>query len=260
MDINELLQLKYQIENKCVDLQTAKEVLFQHKNIKSWHTKEWKTRRLLVLKDKCEQCGSTEVLTLQHKIHPRQYGECKYIMICRYGEKYNLENPINELVPEQEVFEWYNKMPKKQIKVCPKCNYASIRERKTMKPKYVCGKCSYAFNKCNIVLSPILIDDRLGETSKIGQSISFSELRKNIYKQKCKISVQTKYEYEIERDTLLLLIEEYLKYLSFEGTSTLCKKCAFNYDINHSDLCPICKKAYKKIGYKTCWECRENYQ
>ena len=46
-----------------------------------------------------------------------------------------------------------------------------------------------------------------------------------------------------------------IKYLSFEDTITLCKKCAYNEDIAGKDLCPICKKNYKPMQYETCVDC-----
>jgi PHP family Zn ribbon phosphoesterase len=67
--------------------------------------------------------------------------------------------------------------------------------------------------------------------------------------------VLTKHTDEIDRQVMLNYLDDNIKYLSFEYTMTCCKKCAFNYDLNDMELCPICKKNYKGIQYKSCLQC-----
>ena len=61
---------------------------------------------------------------------------------------------------------------------------------------------------------------------------------------------------EIEKETLITVIDEYLRYISLEDTVTFCKKCAFLWDKKGMDLCPVCKEKYKSIYNKTCYNCR----
>lgn len=143
MDINSLLELRVNILYDCIDLDHASSILFDENNTKkrSWHKKEWKNRRSLILKDSCEQCGSSEKLTLQHTFHPRAF--------------------------------------------------------------------SYFKN-----------------------------------------------EYSL-KDSLIYLIDDYIRYQSLFDTITYCKKCAFNYDVNRCDLCPVCKVGYKQFKFPTCFKCKQ---
>lgn len=59
----------------------------------------------------------------------------------------------------------------------------------------------------------------------------------------------------IEKEALLLHLNDCIKYLSFEDTITACKKCAYNFDIKKMELCPKCKQHYKGLQYRTCIQC-----
>ena len=69
----ELTELMEDILSNKVDVEKATKLLYANKT-KSWHTKEWEEDRSKVIKESCEQCGSKEILTIQHFWHPRNYG------------------------------------------------------------------------------------------------------------------------------------------------------------------------------------------
>jgi len=46
-------------------------------------------------------------------------------------------------------------------------------------------------------------------------------------------------------------------YVSLKGTVILCSKCHFLYHKKGLDLCPTCKKNYKPIRYRECYECHK---
>ncbi len=45
------------------------------------------------------------------------------------------------------------------------------------------------------------------------------------------------------------------EYTSFKGTIILCNRCHLNHHKGY-ELCPECKKKYKKRRYETCWNCK----
>ena len=44
------------------------------------------------------------------------------------------------------------------------------------------------------------------------------------------------------------------RYMEFEDIQVLCKRCHFAHH-KGMDLCPVCKKKYKKKRYNTCYDC-----
>lgn len=258
MELTGLMKLHEQLLTNTIEIEQAKSLFFEKKNTKAWHTKDWRKRRDLMLQEKCEQCGSKDTLVLQHQFHPKNYGECKYLVICKYGEEFNKQHPIDTFISDDEVFKWYDAMPKTSIKVCPKCYNRGIRERKTLKPILKCDKCKHTFNVPKNINSPLLIDDRHSSYPQKSQSVLFSKLKWDLYKKKCNERLKTIYAEEIERATMIMMVEDLIRYLSFKDTVTWCKKCAFNYDINHANLCPTCKKNYKLISFSECKECHKN--
>jgi hypothetical protein len=74
----------------------------------------------------------------------------------------------------------------------------------------------------------------------------FSEIRDKIIHQKIKQMVKDKYQLKTDRKAMIDYLDARIRYLSFEDTITLCRKCAFSQDINGKNLCPVCRKNYKK--------------
>lgn len=256
MDIEQLKNLKEQVIEGSIDLTAAKDLLYS-KNKRSWHTKEWKVNRDKLIKDCCEQCGSSETPTLQHTWHPRDYGSIKREITYKYGgiirEKYTVE----DLVSDDEVFGYFtNNILKEEKLVCPECSSYSLSIRKTISPKYRCIKCKHEFENPVKKVLPTFIDDRIETVGNELHVITHSSLKLDIYKERCNEIRDKEYANLIENETIITSIDESIRYLLFIDTITLCKKCAFLYDVKGLNLCPICKSKYKKIYNDRCMDCR----
>lgn len=255
MTLDELKILYKKIEDYGIPLEEAKDDLFTEK--RAWHEKDWAERKERFLKSKCEQCGGTENLIVQHFWHPRKYGDYKYDAIIKYGEIFTSETSIEELVSVEDILGYIKNFQQESKNVCPICGY-SYRERKTKIPRFICTKCKHEFDTPLQVNWPIFIND-LDKTIRGSKpyEITYSSIRNRLYAEKRKEAVYDRYGLEIERETLLNYIKDSIRYQSFEDAKTWCKKCAFNYDKNQADLCPVCKKNYKKFRYYKCRECAE---
>lgn len=254
MKLEELEELRTKIVKGQISHEEAKERLFTGK--KSWHEAEWNERREKFLNPHCEQCGKEKNLRVQHFWHPSQYGEHKYLITIKYGDILENEVPVEILVPKELVIQAIKKHDTTKKLVCPECG-SGYRERKTMKPKCICLKCKWEFENPLEVIYPTFIDDLKVPVSSIKPyEYRYSSIRNRIYSEKRKEKVKEKYGYEIEKETLLACIKDSIRYQSFKDAKTWCKKCAFNYDVNNADLCPSCKKNYKRTYYPTCLECK----
>ena len=60
---------------------------------------------------------------------------------------------------------------------------------------------------------------------------------------------------QINRETLLISINESIEYRSCKHTLTFCKKCAFMMDKRSSFYCPDCKKYYYNSSYNIPSKC-----
>ena len=59
----------------------------------------------------------------------------------------------------------------------------------------------------------------------------------------------------VGRQVVLTTIEEHLRYLTLEDTTTYCKRCAFVADKTGMILCSECNKNYHKRHYSRCSKC-----
>ncbi len=92
---NELTDLRDKLLSGEVGLERAKEIYWGDfkEGKRSWHTKEWKERRSQFIKDKCEICDSNEILTIQHRSHPRKYSEYGTEVARAFTKEYINTNP-----------------------------------------------------------------------------------------------------------------------------------------------------------------------
>jgi hypothetical protein len=264
MTYQEAVNLKNQLLNNEISVADAKALYFADTGTgkKSWHTKDWKERRNKIIKDRCEICGSTETLTLQHRSHPKKYYEFEKEVATAYARLY-IES--NATVEQQELlahvennFDYY------PVDLCPKCGrrHPNIRMRKT--PQYLCTECRLEFDEAvHKTIQEIVAEYYSGiETAEVSDKCFVS---KDKYRNQQNLpqivywlsrdKAKSKYKDEIEREAFLNYLQDNIKYLSFEDTMTCCKKCAFNFDLNNMELCPVCKKFYKGIQYPTCIQC-----
>ena len=240
-----------------------------NENKRSWHTKDWKERRSHVIKDKCEQCGSEEGLTLQHLSHPEKYG--KYYQDAYWHFYYIFtENELGNIdifVTKEDIESYIVDTPREVFNMCPKCGW-NFRTR-IKKPQLVCIKCKHEFNEPAQKPLPEYFDDIYSGSiapvfdkpsnapgnRKVPYIMLYSSIRQKIINNKIKQMMKDRFQYEIDKKSMLDYLEASIKYLSFEDTITLCKKCAFSQDIRGKNLCPVCKKNYKPMQYETCVDC-----
>lgn len=229
---------------------------------KSWTTKDWKERRSKVIKDKCEICGSSETLTLQHRSHPKKYTEYLREITRSYAEKYIGSNPnIERSDLLSHIAKNHDYVP---VPFCPNCHNSNPSQRVRKLPEYRCAGCKHEFDKPVYKSVEDLIsifyenEDALEIREKSFVSRDKWRNRNNLSGIRywlLREQAKNKDEEAIGREAFLLYLNDSIKYLSFEDTMTACKRCAFSYDINRTELCPQCKKYYKGIQYSTCIQC-----
>jgi hypothetical protein len=186
-----------------------------------WETKEWKIKRQQFINEKggkCEICGSTEKLNVAHLI------QGKISKIYALGEILEQQDNYKQL------FKTYS---------CPVCKSRAVYYRKTTLD-YRCSnrKCCKVSKKEELltdfyyihslhkhIILNLLKDPAFNEASEKAWSY-FKQKRKE-------------------------------EYLSFENARLLCNRCHLA-EHHFMNLCPICKKNYKSINYKTCLECNPN--
>ena len=84
LTLSEIIHLKENLLLGQMTLESATELYWNNyeKGKRSWHTKDWKERRNKIIKDSCEICDGTEILTLQHLSRPKKLKE--YTLIFRH--------------------------------------------------------------------------------------------------------------------------------------------------------------------------------
>lgn len=268
---DEIIELREKLKNNEISTEEAKEIYYAdfNENKKSWHTKDWQERRKHFIKDKCEQCGGTEILTLQHNSHPKKLNDYYYDAFLYFQNIFEEENAniINDLITKDDILIYIDNTPRAVFSMCPKCCGSYYSRRK--EPQLVCSRCKNEFSEPLSKLLPEYIDDIDSEPDismlnkpanapgnrKVKHIMFYSDIKYNLTNQKIKQMLKEKYQKDIDKKAMLDFLDETIKYLSFEDTKTLCKKCAFNYDKNKRELCPICKKNYKSVHFETCIDC-----
>lgn len=261
---NELIELRDKLIKNEIGIELAKEQYWKDfkEGQRSWHSKDWKERRLKIIKEKCQICNSKETLTLQHLSHPKKYNEYLREITRNYTNQYiNSNSEIDKTEFRNHVLSDYEYIP---IPLCPNCNSKNPSERVRKMPKYRCTDCKHEFDEANYRSASELI------------SIFFEDEDAYEVRDKCFVSKDKwknrhnlsniKYWFQrnkakdkdvefIEKKAFLLYLNDNIKYLSFEDTITACRKCASNYDLHRMELCPKCKEFYKGIQYPTCIQC-----
>ena len=267
----EFIELKEKLTKGEISLDCAKELYNKHlKDLedgkRSWHTRDWKERRNPIIKDKCERCGSTEVLTLQHRSHPRGYYEHEKDVVGKYTHLYIETNAIvDQHEFSEHVINNFDYIP---VPLCPNCSARHPNKRIRKIPQYLCTKCHSEFDEPTYKTVDELISAfYTGE--EVAEVYDKCFVSKNEWKNKQKLSqimywlqrekAKVNYGDAIYKEVLLLSLDDDIKYLSFEDTIedtiTACKKCAYYFDMKNMELCPKCKKNYKNIPYPTCIQC-----
>jgi hypothetical protein len=194
-----------------------------------WQTKEWKERRkkVLVERNACELCGSTENL---HIHHPNSTNRkmIRHDVLHRFYQsfchEYNKEYPTKEEIDIHLTGEVQHKhagVPNWHCETVEHKNNYHKWCAKTIRRRYGMSEAFEVFNS-----------ERWHQMYDEAKEVNSAEIR--------------------------LLIDELVdiedkKYMEFEDIQVLCKRCHFAHH-KGMDLCPVCKK-YKKKQYKTCYDC-----
>ncbi|MFH1227002.1 MAG: hypothetical protein V1701_03740 [Planctomycetota bacterium] len=196
---------------------------------KPWVTKEWKEMRKKLIKDKCEQCGGTEKLTLQHLKQPQGY------------------SVIWRTLAQTMFEEWMSKIDKDSLQ------------------KKVNDIWEYMDNK----LPEIVADERLTKRKRNAWKKNIEQRDEHTLKWALFKLFKAENKSEISAKAMEKAQESHKQYMSGQNTATFCKKCAFLWDMKGQKLCPKCKIHYCYIFLpecdicsgkaKLCDKCKKNY-
>ena len=271
MTFDEIISLRDKLENNEITLDEATDAYLSDldTNIKSWQTKDWQARKKSFLKDKCEQCGSTESLRILHTTFPEKYYRYYFNDYNHYYELFinNTAIDYDNFVSKTEIEIYINNTPRETYSVCLECDGGYSTRRNA--PRHVCNRCKNEFDEPvdkpfpeyfdDLYNNEIIPDDKILRTCpknrKQRQYIVFSEIKQILINQKIKSMVKQQYQNEINRKAMLDYLNANIQYLSFDGTKTFCKKCAFLSTQKDKDLCPQCNKNYKYRIYQVCSNC-----
>jgi len=264
LTFNELIELRDNLKNCEISLEIAKVQFWNHfkEGQRAWHTKDWKERRFKFIKDECEICKRRDVLTIQHRSHPRKFYEYKTGVTKEHTKEYFEANPI---IDKSEftnyILKKYDYLP---IPLCPNCKNKNPSERVRKTPKFRCADCKHEFEipiyyTADELITFFYINDESYEVQdkcfvskdKWKNKHNLSNIRYWLIRDRAK----KKNAETIEKETFLRYLDDNIKYLSFEDSITACRKCAASFDLYKMELCPKCKKYYKGIQYPTCIQC-----
>jgi ribosomal protein L37AE/L43A len=263
LTLNECIELRDKLASGEIGIKFAQEQYWKdfEEGKKSWHTKDWKERRVKLIKNKCQICNSKETLTIQHLSHPRKYSE--YLTEIRrvYTKDYiNTNSEIDKSEFKIYIQKDYDYLP---TPFCPNCKSSNPNKRVRKIPQYRCTECKHEFAEPVYKSIDELISIFFENEDAIEARDKCFVLKK--WKNQHNLSsvrywlqrgqAVTKDATIIEKEAFLLYLNDDIKYLSFEDTITACKKCASSYDLHRMELCPQCKENYKGIQYPTCIQC-----
>ena len=141
LTLNEFKELREKLKNNEIGIEFVKKKLDPFwQDLKdgkrSWKTKDWIERKKKFIKEKCEKCSSTEILTIQHNSHPKTYNDFKSEITSTYTNQ--LINNNKEI--DKEIFKNYvlNEYDYVSKPFCPKSKFHTPRIRVRTKPKYKC--------------------------------------------------------------------------------------------------------------------------
>ena len=208
---------------------------------KPWNTKEWKELRKKLIKDKCEQCGSTEDLVLQHLWQPPTLGSLKYKMI---REMFN--DLIDNLTDSAR--ESYTKKAQDTVNGLLDGDILNKREKASLKKKWELHQDKY-------------IRDFIYEGF-------IKEKNEEIYAKAIEQSKENHKRYMSCKDTVTFCKK--CAFLWDEKEQKLCPDCKVRYcDIKMSlcdvcsgtkRLCVKCNRNYHYSIYPTCFDCSSKKQ
>lgn len=197
---------------------------------KPWTTKEWKKRReeLLKTNNKCEWCGSTEYLTIDHLHNFDALGTWNMASGRFFGSYFvngKHQEELDQIRKEEGI------IPKFTDR-CWKCGKSGLIKRKQKKPPFRCSKCGWEGEKTS---------KTLGRMKYRFKGIIMKSLLK-VHKPKINLIYESMKKSQNET------------YMKFEEVLVLCRRCAYAR-LKGNVLCKVCESNYHKPRFEMCWGC-----
>jgi hypothetical protein len=194
-DEERALYIRYGIECKIFDNDDADFVKTIRRPREIKRTSAWKTTRKRLLKDKCEQCGGSDVLC--------------FVYLWRVPGLKEFKTDLTLLIVRAKEAGYFPDSFTRDC--CPECSSVSLRSRREIKPKFVCVNNKHEFEKPSQKLSILA----RGKTHK-SKLESWAFISKRFGE-----SIRTLYARLYSHLTD--------KYIAGAGTVTWCQKCYRNY-------------------------------
>lgn len=187
---------------------------------KAWHTKEWRLLREKLIKDKCEQCGTSEPpMVLQHTWHPDKLSH----VIQDVTRKYEYEHAKIHPLPTLDT-----PSPEDIREGCPGCGkFSGFNWRKTHQ-NWRCVHCHTVFNK--LIEIPVMSYEQ--------SDAYYKELK--LLETEWREAFWFEMEDTVLTEALNSSFEQHDRYISCIDTVTYCRKCAFMWDKNKKKMCEKC--------------------
>jgi translation initiation factor 2 beta subunit (eIF-2beta)/eIF-5 len=192
---------------------------------RSWNTKEWKEKQSARVEGQvCQQCGSTDVRQVHHRNTDKKLYYTMYKLVVKQLIKEKMQ--AGEIPFKGTITREFH---------CPNC--AQMIKISNMRYQFktcpTCGKKS-SINEGNLIIQ--------------------REYNNNLSRSETLLFIR-RYEQEIDTNMKAKRAPPKPDYMNLEqDTVVLCKTCHYALENGH-DLCPICKKNYKKIGEPRCFTC-----
>jgi hypothetical protein len=246
LELEEIPQVQQQLRDGRVTWQQVHERLMATvRGGRVWQTKEWKRPRAELIKEYCDQCGSTEPpLTLQHFSHPPSIYDVVPSIVNR--ARWEAWQAHYEANPE-------DRTPiTRRRPACPRCGGISLLERKTKTPRYRCntqvrGTCHFEF-------------DESIEVEWVDTRATAARVQAGHDQRRKAFNVEWDREHADEAhalyvDVMIQLLDAHAKYVRAEESATFCKRCAYLWDKKGVRLCATCGIGYHEISKEQCDEC-----
>lgn len=174
-----------------------------------WSWPEFQDLRVRKLGSRCEECGSVEVLTLQHLRQPKPTASIRmtiqkrYTALLKLGREYHAVAQPTRRIP---AFEYIG---------CPGCGARSYYARRTKTPKFRCTSRRCEFDEPAVI--------RVAEEEVHAESFKQFLIRRTA---EHLAPLRAQVDLEIARSAIGQLIS----YFAGDSVVTACKRCAYRTD------------------------------
>lgn len=248
--MEELLLIKNNLLNETINYKEALELIY--KLPKAWHTKHWKELRKEFLKERCEDCGTTEPpLIIQHTKQPKKFSEFYKEIMDKHVDYDKIKADVIRRFINDENIENYLKDNSVVRGSCTECGTINIR-RNNKRNVFICVKQHVFETPVDVIYYP---NSRTVDVDQAKQSavnkVLYQHLSPTIEE------LRNKFDLQVGKEALLLSIEESIEYRLFKNVKTSCKRCAAVEDkiVPAYTLCKSCKTNYHNPIYESCFHC-----